>query len=171
MRYSIASMSGVDQLFDRFGDLLKSWVRSDGIEPPPFSDPFRRSGSAGDPALDEAMAELDAYLDDDRAAQERLRREREARDRAEERAHATRSGAPSGPPPRLVAAYSTLGLSYGATFEQTKAAYKRLLKEHHPDKHGSSPEAQKKATETSARINDAFRLIEAWRDTGTLGDE
>jgi len=171
LRYSIASMSGVDQLFDRFGDLLRSWVRSDGTEPPPFSDPFRRSGSSGDPVLDEAMAELDAYLDDDREAQERLRRQRDAREQAEERSRATRSGAPSGPPPRLVAAYSTLGLSYGASFEQAKAAYKRLLKEHHPDRHGSSLEAQKKATETSARINDAFRLIEAWRDTGTLGDE
>jgi DnaJ-domain-containing protein 1 len=117
------------------------------------------------------MAELDAYLDDDRAAQERLSREREARERAEERSRAARPGASSGPPPRLVAAYSTLGLSYGASFEQAKAAYKRLLKQHHPDRHGSSQETLKVATEKSARINDAFRIIETWHDTGTMGDE
>jgi DnaJ-domain-containing protein 1 len=163
-------MSSVDQLFDRFGDLLRSWTQSGDK---PFSDPDRNHGSrfTADPMLDEAMAELDAFLDDDKEEQERLRREAEARQRARESARPSGYRQPSGPPEKLVAAYKTLGLSYGATFDQAKAAYKRLLKEHHPDRHGSAPEAQKKATETSARINDAFRIIETWHDTGTMGDE
>jgi hypothetical protein len=176
-------MSGVDQLFDRFGNLLKSWMGSEAYNERPFSDPDRggqdraRSGNAtGDPFLDDAMAELDAYLEDDREAQARLEREREARRRAEEQARARRpgygsSGQGAGPPAKLVAAYKTLGLPFGASFAEVKTAYKRLLKEHHPDKHGSSPESQKNATETSTRINDAYRIIETWRDTGTLGDE
>jgi len=163
-------MSGVDQLFDRFGDLLRSWTTQSGSSP--FSEPRRGSG---DPFLDEAMAELDAFLDDDKEAEERLRREREARE-ARDRAYGSSArpsgqARPSGPPAKLVAAYKTLGLSYGAPFPEAKASYKRLLKQHHPDKHGADPVAQKKATETSSRINDAFRIIETWHERGTLGDE
>jgi len=169
-------MSSVDQLFDRFGDLLRSWTASDGTDSGPVRDatqghPHVRSA---DPFLDEAMEELDAYLDNDREAQERISREREARARAEEQARASRArpaDTQHGPPQKLLAAYRVLGLSYGATFAQAKAAYKRLLKEHHPDRHGSTPEALKSATETSARINDAFRIVEAWHETGTLRDE
>jgi hypothetical protein len=176
-------MSGVDQLFDRFGNLLKSWMSSEADSDHPFSDPYHgssdggsRARAPGDPFLDDAMAELDAYLDDDRQAQERLEREREARRQAEEQARARKPGygasnQGSGPPPKLAAAYKTLGMPYGASFTEVKTAYKRLLKEHHPDRNGSSPERQKQATETSARINDAYRIIETWRDTGTMGDE
>jgi len=183
MRYSIDTMSGVDQLFDRFGNLLKSWIGSEADNDRPFSDPYqrgddgaRRGAASGDPFLDDAMAELNAYLEDDREAQQRLEREREARRRAEEQARARKPGygSPgqgSGPPAKLVSAYKTLGLPFGASFTEVKTSYKRLLKEHHPDRHGSSPERQKQATETSARINDAYRIIETWRDTGTLGDE
>lgn len=176
MEYSIVTMASVDQLFDRFGDLLRSWIASDGRESGPLRD--STSGSphvrSADPFLDEAMEELDAYLNDDREAQERMRRQRDARARAEEQARSSRvrpGDDRQGPPQKLLAAYRILGLSYGATFDQAKAAYKRLLKEHHPDRHGSTPEALKSATETSARINDAFRIIETWHTTGTLGDE
>jgi len=162
-------MSSVDQLFDRFGNLLRSWTQSGDK---PFSDPERNHGSlfTSDPILDEAMAELDAFLDDDKEKQERLRRESEARERARQQARAAPKPAPA-LPAKLLAAYKTLGLAYGTPFEQVRLAYKRLLKEHHPDKHGSAPDAQKRATETSARINDAFRSVETWHDTGTLGDE
>ncbi len=160
----------MDQLFDRLGNLLKSWVNQGDSGPRPFSDPGTQR--SGDPFLDDAMSELDAFLEDDREKQERLAREREARMRAEEQAR-SRTGAsrPSGPPAKLVAAYKTLGLAYGASFETVRASYKRLLKEHHPDRHGHSPEALKRATETAARINDAYRILETWNQTGTLGDE
>lgn len=173
-------MSGMDQLFDRFGDLLRSWTAPNGDAPGadrPFAEPRGRSA---DPLFDEAMDELDAFLEDDKEKQARLKAEREARDRREREAREARAraagsgayqGSPSGPPAKLIAAYKTLGLPFGASFAEVKTAYKRLLKEHHPDRHGSSPEAQRKATETSARINDAMRVIETWRDTGSLGDE
>lgn len=160
----------MDQLFDRLGNLLKSWVSQDDERPRPFSDPAARG--SGDPFLDEAMSELDAFLEDDREKQDRLAREREARARAEDEARARRGASrPAGPPAKLVAAYKTLGLNFGAPFDAVRAAYKRLLKEHHPDRHANAPEAMKKATETSARINDAYRLLETWNETGTLGDE
>ncbi len=164
-------MSSVDQLFDRFGDLLKSWIRTDAPSERPFADPGGepRRQRSGDPFFDEAMEELDAFLDDDKEAQERLRREQDSRRRASEAPY--RPARPSGPPPKLAAAYRILGLEYGASFLEAKAAYKRLLKEHHPDMHGSTSDGQKKATETATKMNDAFRIIETWHETGTLGDE
>ena len=158
----------MDQLFDRLGDLLKSWTQTGGSNSP-FSEPQHRSG---DPFLDDAMEELNAFLDDDREAQARLERERLYRMRMEEEAQArARPRAQSGPPAKLLAAYKVLGLPPNTPYDQVKKVYKQLLKQHHPDKHGSAPEAQKKATETSARINDAFRIIETWHETGALGNE
>ena len=165
----------MDQLFDRLGDLLKSWMQTEEANSPfgstksPFSEPHKRSG---DPFLDDAMEELNAFLDDDRETQARLERERLYRIRMQEEAQArTRPRTPSGPPAKLAAAYKVLGLSPTTPFDQVKKAYKQLLKQHHPDKHGSAPAAQKKATETSSRINDAYRIIETWHETGALGDE
>ncbi|TFG82254.1 MAG: J domain-containing protein [Spirochaetales bacterium] len=161
----------MDQLFDRLGTLLKSFITPDeDRDSRPFSDSSHTR--SGDPFLDDAMEELDAFLGDDREKQERLRTEREARAKAQDEARSRRSGAASSAPPRkLLDAYRALGLAYGAPFTAVRTAYKKLLKEHHPDRHGSDPGAQKRATETSARINNAYRIIETWKETGTLGDE
>ncbi len=153
-------MSSIDQLFDRFGNLLRSWTSQDS------GSTFANSSfGSGDPFLDEAMAELDAYLEDDKEKQEQLRKEKEAR---EAQFRAQSSKASSGPPPKLAQAYKTLGLPFKAPFAEVKTAYKKLLKEHHPDKHGSDPLAQKQATETSARINNAYRVIELWHEYGKI---
>lgn len=156
----------MDQIFDRLGRLLKSFVTPDEDDQP-FSEPGR--GRSGDPFLDDAMDELDAFLEDDREKAERLRAQRDARARAEEELRA-KNRPHSGPPKRLLDAYAALGLSHGADFASVKAAYKRLLKAHHPDRHGHDPAALKKATETSARINDAYRTIETWIEKGRLDD-
>ncbi|MDR0568327.1 MAG: J domain-containing protein [Spirochaetaceae bacterium] len=62
--------------------------------------------------------------------------------------------------------FAELGLSPGASQEECKAAYKKLLKIHHPDRHAGHSENMRKATEKSARINTAFDRIEHWRQTG-----
>ena len=62
--------------------------------------------------------------------------------------------------------FAELGLSPKASPEECKAAYKKLLKIHHPDRHAGHPGNMKKATEKSARINAAFDRIERWRQTG-----
>jgi hypothetical protein len=169
----------VDQFFDRLGTLLRSFVSGDDDGEKPFSGekPFGDAGRrpSADPFLDDAMEELEAFLGDDREKTERLRAEREARARAEEEARARRgygsSSGSSGPPAKLSQAYAALGLSYGSSFEAVRSAYKKLLKLHHPDRHGADPASQKKATETCARINNAYRIIETWKETGSLGDE
>ena len=165
----------MDQFFDRFERLLKSWANPDGEGP--RAHPSRHSG---DPDVDAAMDELDDFLsaargDDAAAERERARRAAdEARRASEEEArasarHASQPGG-GGRDPRLVAAYEYLGLPYGTGFEAAKAKYKKLLLKHHPDRHAGNPENIKKATETSARINEAWRIVEAWATTGRLPD-
>lgn len=166
----------MDPIFDRLETLLKSLWNQDRD---PFSgsssDPGRVRPSSGDSDYSDAMDELDAYLKDDREAEERLARERARRAEDEERRARSRystgaGGRPSGAEPsvRLSADYKILGLSFGAPMPEVKAAYKRLLKQHHPDRHGASPEAQRKATEFSARLNEAYARIETWVATGKI---
>lgn len=172
----------MDQIFDRLGTLLRSFMNDDE----PFSErrsgarpsgerPFSNPASSGDPFLDEAMEELDAFLNDDREREERLRREREERAEREYRGGQDRSSGAQGfranERAKLAAAYKVLGLTPAAGFDEVRASYKRLLKLHHPDRHGADPEAQRRATEVCARINDAYRIIETWKETGSLGDE
>ncbi len=161
----------MDQIFDRLGTLLKSFLAGDESRPS-----AGRSGASGDPDLDDAMDELDAFLKDDREEQERLERRKRAR-AEEEAARSARGGAwsggskPSAGPrasDRLKGITRMLGLSFGAPLPDVKSAYKKLLKQHHPDRHSESPEAQRKATEYAARLNEAYDRIESWITTGKV---
>ncbi|MEI6875990.1 MAG: J domain-containing protein [Spirochaetota bacterium] len=159
----------MDQIFDRFERLFKSWVTQESgkLGGNGSSGQTRRSG---DPDLDSAMDELDDFLDRDRGAaeaRERARAEEAARQRARTGAGTAR---PSGPDPRLAKAYETLGVAYGLPFDEVKAQYKKLLMKHHPDKHGGNAENMKKATEMSTRINAAYQMIETWSTTGKIPD-
>lgn len=164
----------VDQIFDRLETLLKSLWNQD-------RDPLGGSTAggarpSGDSDLDDAMDELNAFLKDDRAEQERLERKRRAQDaerEARSRASAGSAGQRShtGPSARLIADYKTLGLAFGAPLSDVKTAYKRLLKQHHPDRHADNTEAQKKATEQAARLNEAYDHIERWVQKGKTPEE
>lgn len=155
----------MDQIFDRLNTLFKSLLNGGEPENERLSAHF---GSGGDNDFDDAMDELNAFLNDDREAQERLRRDREFRDQQSSRSAPNRE---SGLPPKLLAAYRVLGLSYGSSMPDIKKAWKDLLKEHHPDKHAADPAAYQKATRTCSNINDAYRIIETWHEKGHLGDE
>lgn len=170
----------MDQIFDRLERLFKSWVTPDSDDV--YTEQKR---SSGDNDFDSAMDELDDFLDKDRAAaekrqQERERREREERARAEAEARnrarnagqgGYQAGGNDGPPAVVIEAYRTLGLAYGAPTKEVKAAYKKLLLRHHPDRNSGSPEEQKRATEISARINSAYQTIETWTTTGSIPRE
>ncbi len=54
--------------------------------------------------------------------------------------------------------FAVLGLSSAATIEEVKEAYKRLVKQNHPDRlHGMSPVLRKLAEAETKRLNAAFR--------------
>ena len=177
----------MDQIFDRFERMFKSWV--DGAAAEVESLFGSQSGtrgspgarrSTGDPDLDEAMAELDDFLDMGKT-------ETEARQRASERAEERRAREDdartrgsygggssayrsSGTPAAIVQAYRTLGLAYGTSFPQVKATYKRLLMQNHPDRNSATPEQLKRSTEISAQLNAAYQRIETWTTTGKLDE-
>jgi len=156
----------VDQIFDRLERLLKSWVTPDQD-----STYTRTSSSTGNDDLDAAMSELDDFLQGDRASTEAKAKERAARE-AEQRARAeAASRAASGPPKPVVEAYRSLGLAYGAPMTEVKAAYKKLLLRHHPDRNNATAAEQKRATDISAHINAAYQTIETWVTTGKVAQD
>jgi DnaJ-domain-containing protein 1 len=162
----------VDQIFDRLERLFKSWAAGEGPAGGGQSASGRRA--SGDSDLDDAMAELDDFLDKDRLAAEAREKEREARRAREEAARAAAGWGgyrPPGPDPRLVEAYRLLGLAYGSPFPAVKSAYKRLLAQHHPDRHANDPVRMREATALSARYNAAYQLIETWTETGRMPTE
>lgn len=175
----------MDQLFDRLEKLVKSWISLDDAEEKlggllgRSHGSSSRSSRSGDPDLDEAMRELDDYLDTSRSesekreSAEKARAERESRDRAR-RSHSAGSGYSNGSPSSasnetrraLEGAYATLELPFGSPLTDVKSAYKKLMKKHHPDLNSSTPEALKRATAISSRINVAYQMIEAWEQSG-----
>ncbi|MEI6386201.1 MAG: J domain-containing protein [Spirochaetota bacterium] len=163
----------MDEIFDRFGRLIKSWA-AQGLGAAQGSRAAQDAGRthrSGDADFDSAMSELDDFLSAGKNEDSEARTAREARERARAETAAktaARAGAASGPDPRLVAAYQTMGLAFGRPFDEVKAKYKKLLMQHHPDRHAGDPANMKRATETSARINSAFQLIETWANTGKL---
>jgi DnaJ-domain-containing protein 1 len=160
----------VDQIFDRFERMFKSWVSGtvDQAEEL-FGRPEARRPS-GDSDLDAAMAELDDYLDMGRTETEARERDRARREREDAARRASAHARPSGPPAALLQAYRSLGLAYGTPFPEVKAAYKRLLMQNHPDRNSATPEQLKRSTEISTLLNAAFQRIETWQTTGTLDD-
>jgi DnaJ-class molecular chaperone len=69
-------------------------------------------------------------------------------------------------PEELRPDFALLELPFGAGEDECKAAYKRLLKLHHPDRHAGHEGNMRKATERSSRITAAYDRIEKWRATG-----
>ncbi len=164
----------MDQIFDRFERMFKSWVSSATDDAEELFGGARVRGSSGDPDLDAAMDELDDYLDRGRTESEARERDRARREREEAARRAsgtsTASSRPSSPPAALLQAYRSLGLAYGTPFPAVKAAYKRLLMQNHPDRNSATPEQLKRSTEISAQLNAAYRCIETWNSTGKLDD-
>jgi DnaJ-domain-containing protein 1 len=138
-------------------------------------------GEGDAPVHELSDAELEEELE--RRKQKRLRadeerrkreaREREARLQAEARAVARgartrktppRAGSPPPPPPRpprrIAELYAVLQLPDGASFEEVKRAFRRLMREYHPDLHADDPTRQKAATQTAMALTQAYQELE-----------
>jgi DnaJ-domain-containing protein 1 len=133
-------------VFDRLGDVIRSYLNDTGPGPAGGPSAGRRYA---DPDLDAAYEELDDFL----AGKPRYSKPDEGT-----------AGRPP-PPESLRRDFDELGVPFGAPADECKAAYKKLLKIHHPDRHAGHEENMKKATDTSARINAAYDRIEKWRET------
>lgn len=165
----------MDRLFDRLETLVKAWVNTTVDSNFSQASPRAPKSGYGDPDLDAAMAELDDFLDTSRTETEKREKEaeRRAREEAARRERASRAGSGAGSQSYggtqgqntesvVRDAYRYLGLEPFAPFTEVKTAYRKLLFKYHPDRNSADQAQLKKATETSARINAAFQIIEAW---------
>jgi hypothetical protein len=146
--------TGAVGIFDRLGDVIRSYLNAADSGPSAGPSPGRRRS---DPDLEAAYEELEDFLGGGKAAG----------GRTNPRGAAPGSNAGRGTPPEsLRRDFEELGLDFGASAEACKAAYKKLLKLHHPDRHAGHEGNMRKATAKSARINAAYDRIERWRETG-----
>jgi DnaJ-domain-containing protein 1 len=124
-----------------------------------------------------AAADTDGLTDDELRSREA--NERAARERAEQRARdaATAAGrtprqqsqkkSPRRPAPipygsekRLRELYAQLETPYGATFDEVKKSFRRLMRKYHPDLHVKNPKKHKAATELAMQLTTAYNEIE-----------
>lgn len=65
-------------------------------------------------------------------------------------------------PAEIRQAYAVMELPLGASSEEVRKAYKRLLRRYHPDKHQQHPERLDHATELTQAIRQHYELLMAW---------
>ena len=61
---------------------------------------------------------------------------------------------------RLREIYATLEVQQGATYEEIKSSYRRLMRKYHPDLHLDDPKKHKAATTLTMQLTEAYRQIE-----------
>lgn len=71
-------------------------------------------------------------------------------------------------PTELIEDFQILGLLPGEPPDLCKAAWKNLLKAHHPDTREQNPEEQERSTVITKRINNSYRKISHWYKTGSV---
>ncbi|MDR2536690.1 MAG: J domain-containing protein [Treponema sp.] len=141
-------------IFERIEDVIKSYLNDeDGA-------PFGKTRQYSDPDYETAYKELNEYLNDGTSTRHRASFDHEARSQSSRAYDSNRS---ANIPEDLRQDFAELGLPFGASADECKAAYKKLLKIHHPDRHAGHAENMRKATAKSARINAAYDRIENWR--------
>jgi DnaJ-domain-containing protein 1 len=64
------------------------------------------------------------------------------------------------PPDDLRLAYAALEVPYGADFATVRKSYRALMRKYHPDRHTTSPEKQRAATELAQKLSLAYELVE-----------
>ena len=62
--------------------------------------------------------------------------------------------------PVLAGYYANLELPYGANIEEVKAAWKRLMKQYHPDRHAQDPAKREVANALCAQLTQAYKELE-----------
>ena len=154
VQYLYAEQMGI---WDRLGQLFKSYINDDDTL---YRD--RRSNSYGDPDLNDAFDELNDYLDKGKTAEDR-QQSGAADFTSEPFAKTGKTAGKQVPPEELRRDFSELELTFGASSDECKEAYKRLLKIHHPDRHANHEGNFKKASEKTLRLNAAYERICKWR--------
>ena len=62
--------------------------------------------------------------------------------------------------------YANLEVSYGADLETVRKAYRRLMREYHPDNFTDDPEKERMATELAQELSVAYENIKEYLESG-----
>lgn len=146
----------MDDFFDRVGRILRSLFGEDD-DKEYDSVHWRYS----DPDMDDAFEELDEFLKTGKDSRTR-RRQYSWQNGYSSSYRSSYSARRNGAESDLAQDYKTLEVPFGASFEEVKKSYKKLLRQYHPDKHANDPEKLKTATEITQRLNAAFARIEKY---------
>lgn len=77
------------------------------------------------------------------------------------------AGAPPAPiDPSLRQCYLDLGVQVGSRFEAVRSAWRRLVREHHPDLHGNDPDRLRRGTERIKELNRSYEALKWWFQRG-----
>ncbi|MFW5712913.1 MAG: J domain-containing protein [bacterium] len=146
----------MDPLFERFQRLLRSYLQ--------FGAPSDKWFEEHDEEADfrEAWEELDEFLRSGTSSGHSRR--------GAGNGSGTRGGARFGfasreqrlPPEELRKDYELFGVAFGASFQEVRSAYRRLMRTHHPDLHAGDNIKQREATHKSQQLNTAYQRIKAW---------
>ena len=145
----------MDNFFDDLGEFVKSIF--DGSL-------FSSSNKTYiDPDMQEAMDELDDYLNEGKDKTKRTRTKTRSsstnRNYNNYRRSYTRTNSELD---SLKEDFANLEVPFGSSLSKVKASYKKLLRQYHPDKHANDPEKLKIATEIAKKINVSFQKIESY---------
>jgi transposase len=90
--------------------------------------------------------------------------EADAKRRAEEQrragARTSGGGSKATSEKRLRELYEQLEVPYGASFEDVKRSFRRLMRKYHPDLHAGDPVKHQAATELTMSLTEAYRELE-----------
>jgi DnaJ-domain-containing protein 1 len=143
-------------IWSRLGSIINSYLNE--FE----NETSRNFKSSGDPDLDAAYDELNEFLNSKDTHSGREKTEYTWKETDDNRQTSSKKF----PPEELRKDFELLGVPFGAHSQECRAAYKKLLKIHHPDRHAGHEGNFKKATAKSAKINAAWDRIETWRTKG-----
>ena len=141
----------MDQIFDRFGNLLRSFLDNDSTDDTSFSDPD----------LQDAWDELEDFLSSDGTGSSR------SSTASAESGSTPRPESP-GIPEALKKDYTLLNAKPGTPLPEVAKSYRQLLRIHHPDRHAADPAAYANATEKTKQLTTAFRRIKIYVETGKM---
>ena len=138
----------MDQIFDRFGNLLRSFFNDD-------SSSAMGDTSFSDPDLQDAWDELEDFLRSDGTTDT-------------PKSDFTSRVEKPGIPEILKKDYAALNIKPGTSLEEVAKSYRKLLRIHHPDRHAANPAEFAKATEKTKTLTTAFRRIKTYAETGKV---
>lgn len=138
-------------IFDRLGSFFRSI----------FSEDESADSSSGrrfhDADMQDAWDELEDYLNEGKTAGRKREQRHERTQTAEQAARFSERE-------KLRPDYANLKVPFGSSFEAVKQAYKKLLRQYHPDKHANDPQKFKMATEITSKLNQSFQRIREYEE-------